>query len=449
MNALPDIYKRVIRIAWPAVVESFFVALASMIDTVMVSSMGSYAVAAIGLTNQPKFIGMTVFMGMTVAVSALVARRKGEGDRRSAHVTLLTAALASLLLCVIVSLVSVFFADDIIRLAGSHADTHTAAVQYFQIIMGGMIFNVITLVINAAQRGSGNTRIAMTTNLVSSIVNICCNYLLIGGHFGFPALGVVGAAIATVFGTVVSAVMCIRSLLNPHSYIQLTTFVHEKLAPSFEVLRRLGRLAGTLVAENLAMRIGFMVTAVTAAHLGTDPFAAHIVGMNFLSLSFAFGDGMQMSAVALVGERLGARDEETARRYGQTCQRVGLVLSLLLSLVMLLFGRELFGFYFRAEQTEMLAMGRMISYYMMAITFFQISQVIFGGCLRAAGDVRFTLTAGLISVTLIRTAVTIITVNVLNIGLSGIWLGILADQLSRFLFMSLRFRFSKWTSLKI
>ena len=179
--------KKAISVAWPAMAESFFVTLAGMIDTMMVSAMGSYAVAAVGLTNQPKFIGLTLFFGINIAVSALVARRKGEQRRENANEVLLTALGLTTVLCAVISVIFVVFAPQIMQLAGSNADTHEAAVEYFQIIMGGTFFSVLTMVINAAQRGSGNTRLSMTTNLTSSIVNVFFNYLLIEGHLGFPA----------------------------------------------------------------------------------------------------------------------------------------------------------------------------------------------------------------------------------------------------------------------
>jgi Na+-driven multidrug efflux pump len=77
-----ELFKETIRMAWPALLESFFVALAGMIDTMMVSSMGTYAVAAVGLTTQPKFITLAVFFSINVALSALVARRRGQNDRK-------------------------------------------------------------------------------------------------------------------------------------------------------------------------------------------------------------------------------------------------------------------------------------------------------------------------------------------------------------------------------
>ena len=194
-------------VAWPSIVESFLVALVGFIDTIMVSVLGSYAIAAVGLTQQPKFLGIAVFMAMSTAISALVARRRGEQNRESAVRILRMCILVTLVLTAVVSAVCVAFADPIIRFAGSAPDTHEAAVEYFQILMGGIVFTTVMLVINAAQRGAGNTKIAMRTNIVSNLVNIVFNDLLIGGNFGFPALGTRGAAIATVIGSVVGCGM--------------------------------------------------------------------------------------------------------------------------------------------------------------------------------------------------------------------------------------------------
>ena len=442
-----EMYSKAISVAWPAMMESFFITLAGMIDTMMVSALGSYAVAAVGLTAQPKFIGLTLFIGMNVAVSALVARRKGEQNREDANETVWTAILLTILLCVAVTVLFVALASPMMRLAGSNSDTHEAAVAYFQIIMGGLFFNVITMVINAAQRGSGNTRLSMTTNLTSSVVNILFNYLLIEGHFGFPAWGIRGAAIATVLGTVVAAVMAFLSLFRSSSYVQFSRMKQFGLRIRKTVLGAIWRLAGTTSLENIAMRVGFLATALIAARLGTDEFAAHNIGMNVLGLGFSFADGMQVAAIALAGEALGAGEKKRAKAYGNICQRIGFGISVLLALALFFGGEWFFSLYFK--EPHIIDMGVTISRWIMVIVLLQISQIIFTGCLRAAGDVKYTLMAALISVTGIRTIVTILLVNVFHLGLTGVWLGILSDQASRFLLMSHRFREGKWVDMKI
>ena len=439
--------KKALSVAWPAMAESFFVALAGMIDTMMVSALGPSAVAAVGLTNQPKFIGLTIFFGINVAVSALVARRKGEQRQDTANQILLTAIILACIACVAVTAVFVGFAPWMMELAGSNADTHAMSVEYFQIIMGGTFFNVITMVINSAQRGSGNTKLSMTTNLTSSIVNICFNYLLIEGHFGFPRWEIRGAAIATVLGTVVSAAMAVSSLFRRNSYVRIPLMRKLKLRFSRECAKSIWHLAINTSFENIAARIGFLATAMIAARLGTEEFAAHSIGMSILGLGFSFADGMQVAAVALAGEALGAGQKQAAKRYGSICQRIGLVISFILALLLFFGGRWFFGLYF--TEPHILEMGELICRYLIFIVLLQISQIIFTGCLRAAGDVRYVLIAAIISIAGIRTLSTLLMVNVLGWGLHGVWLGILADQLSRFIMVSLRFKQGKWVDLKI
>ena len=437
-----------IRMAWPAVLESFFVALASMIDTMMVSSLGTYAVAAVGLTTQPKFIALALFLSSNIAVNALVARRFGQKDKKNANEILITSIVFIIISAIIISAISIYFASPIIKLCGSNSDTHTAGVTYFTVIQAGMIFNVLSLVINAAQRGSGNTQIAMTTNVTSSIVNIIFNYLLIGGNFGFPELGLFGAALATVLGTVVACIMSIMSIMKKDHFLSIPYIIKEKIKPNFTAFKSILKLSSNLLLENIAMRIGFLTTSVIAAGLGTDAFAAHQVGMNLLSLAFSLGDGMQVAAVALIGRSLGEKDTAKAKRYGNICQKIGVLISICLAIIMFFGGRTIFSFYF--TDSNVLDMGVLITRFIMIIVLFQISQIIFAGCLRGAGDIKYCLFASLMSVTIIRTFITwSLSGGIINLGLTGIWIGVLSDQFSRFCFLSIRFKQGKWTEISI
>lgn len=446
-SADKGIAQETLRMAWPAVCESFFVALAGMIDSLMVSSMGSYAVAAVGLTTQPKFMGLSVFIAVNVAISALVARRRGEQKKNEANRLLLTAIFFILAAVAVVSTLCVVFANQIIHFCGSAEDTHDTAVIYFRIIMGGMLFNVISMGINAAQRGAGNTIIAMRTNVTSNIVNIIGNYLLINGHFGFPALGIYGAATATVFGTVVACIMSICSLLNQDNFVSLPYIIQMKVKASFNTLIRIIRVGYSVFIEQVLMRIGFMSTAMMAAGLGTDAMAAHQVGMNILGLTFSFGDGMQVAAVALIGRSLGEGSPDKAKAYGKVCRRIGMCISVSLAVIYFFGGKALYQLFFKEE--NIVAYGVQIIHVVILIVLFQVSQVIYMGCLRGAGDTTYTALASTVSVTVIRTVFSYLCGIVLGWGISGIWLGILADQISRFLFASIRFKAGKWTGIKI
>lgn len=438
------------QMAWPSVIESFCVAFVGMVDSMMVSRLGSYAVAAVGLTTQPKFICLAMFIAVNVAVSALVARRKGEEDREDANRVLITALTFVLMAGVLVSILAILIANPIIKLMGSQADTHDSAVLYFRIIMAGIIFNIITLAINAAQRGSGNTKISMRTNLTSNLVNVVFNFLLIEGRFGFPALGIKGAAIATVIGSIVACGMSIYSFFEKKSYVNIIWAFSNKLRATWNNAKQLFNLASNVFVEQIFLRIGFLSVSVMAANLGTEQFAVHQVGMNVMSLSFSFGDGMQVAAVSLIGQSLGQNNPDKAKKYGTICQRMGNIISVILSVLYLVGGRWFFGLYFDPVlETNAISLGVQIMRVMVFIVLMQVSQVIYMGCLRGAGDVRFTTIASIISVTFIRPISSFVFAYVLSLGVIGIWLGVIGDQLCRLILTSWRFQSGKWTQIKI
>lgn len=439
--------KTTIDMAWPAIIECFFAAFAGLVDSYMVSGMGANAVAAVGLTTQPKFLGLAIFFALNVAVSALVARRRGEERKDDANKILFAAIIFIVVLSVIIGVVFVAFANPFITFCGSNEDTHDMAVTYFRIIMGGMIFNCIQMGINSAQRGAGNTKITMRTNVTSNTVNIVFNYLLIGGHLGFPRLGITGAALATVLGTVVASVMSVISLFKKDCFVSIPYIVKNRILPSWSSFLDLIKVGYSVFFEQVLMRIGFMLTAIMAADQGTSAMAAHQVGMNLLGLSFSFGDGLQQTAVALIGRSLGANDKELAREYGRTCRFFGVIISVLLALFYFFAAKWLMSMFFKEE--DIVAIGVSIMRVIIVVLFFQISQVIFMGCLRGAGDTLYTAVASMISVTIIRTLFSYLGGYVFGLGIIGIWLGIIADQASRFTFASIRFKQGKWTDIKI
>ena len=441
-------FKTCFNMAWPSILESFFMAFAGLLDSLMVSSLGPSAVAAIGLTAQPKFIALSIFIALNVSISALVARRRGEGRREDANQIVMTALLFALITIGIISTIFLTNIDAILTLCGTNADTHEDAVTYLSIIMSGIVFNVIQMSINSAQRGSGNTKITMRTNMVSNTINVFGNWVLIGGNLGFPALGVRGAALATVFGSLVASVMSIISILGKDTFISIPFMFRERIRPALAAFKNIIHVGYSIFFEQLLMRIGFMATALMAASQGTEAMAAHQVSMNLMSLAFSFGDGLQAAAVALIGHSLGAQKPDLAKEYGSTCRFMGLTISIILGFVYMFSGRALFGLFFPKEP-NIVDICVHISYVIIVTILFQISQVIYMGCLRGAGDTKYTAMCSMLSVTVIRTVFSYVCCYIFLWGIIGIWMGILADQVSRYICASTRFKQGKWVNIKI
>lgn len=442
-----SLVKETFRIAWPAVIESIFIVVVGMIDTYMVSPLGKQAIAGIALANQPKILIYIVFFAANVAISALVARRKGAEKKEEAHAMYLTGLAYTAALGIVLSAACVLFAKPIILLFGGNEETTVIAVLYFRIIMGGMLFNLLMMITNSALRGCGNTKITLQTNIVGNLVNILFNYLLIQGHCGFPALGVAGAGIATVIGQIVACIMCVIALSRKESYIRIKFIKDNKIRPTKDAAKALAKMGSNITCEMMLTRIGFAVTAMITARIGTDPYAAHSVGMHFMNLGFAFGDGMQMAAVSLIGMSLGAQDKEKAKKISIIAQKLGICIAIVVVIVLLIFGRDLYGLYF--DEDYMLDMCMMINCFIAVIMPIQVSKIIFNGILRGAGDVKYTLYSSAFSVTLVQPVITYVLVLMLGLGLKGVWISILVTQIVQFLCFSLRYRSGKWTEKEI
>lgn len=437
--------KSTVSVAWPSVLESFSICLAGTLDTIMVGSLGASSIAAVGLTNQPKFLVLAFFLALNVSVSSIVARRRGEGNKESANRVLRMALIITVIGTIILSGIAIIFADPIIRFVGSQPDTHDDAVSYFSIILMGIIFNTVSMVINAAQKGAGNTRISMITNIISNVVNVIFNYLLIGGNFGFPALGIKGAAIATVIGAACACVLSIKSIFNPEGFIYFRSvkgFLADKLSRKSMV-----NVGSSALVEQLCMRVGFLLFAITIANLGTIELASHQIGMSMMSMSFSIGDGFSVAAVTLIGQNLGRKRPDLAKIYGSLCQKIGLILAFVISAVYIIFGREIFGLF--TDEQAVLDYGVAIMRILSVILFLQIEQVVQFGCLRGAGDTKFTALISLISVAILRPGLSFLLCYPLGLGLIGAWIGTACDQLVRFTLSFMRFRKGNWVKLKL
>lgn len=432
------------RIAWPSMVESLLVAMAGVVGTVMVGSLGSYAISAEGLTMQPQYLLIAVIVSLNVGVTAVIARRKGARDREGANRCFKQAAL----LCFFLSLLTVvgmMAARPLMIFAGAQADTIEPAVLYFRIFAGGMVFRGLSLTLNAAQRGVGNTRIALYSNLAANVVNLVFNYLLINGIGVFPRLEIAGSAIATVLGNLVAFLMALHSVCERDAFLSLRFKTPWRF--DWSTMSSVSKVAVSAGAEQICMRVGFFLYAKMVAELGTQEFAAHQICMNIGKISFAVGDGLAVAAASLVGQSMGAKRPDLGKLYGLIAQRIAFVFSTVL-FFLFLFGRFwLIGLF--SSDPFIISLGGTIMVILAFTTHIQTSQVVMSGCLRGAGDTRFTAGVAFVSIMLIRPVFGWILCFPVGMGLEGAWIALLIDQTTRLSCNMLRFRSGKWAMIRL
>jgi len=329
--------------------------------------------------------------------------------------------------------------------AGAQASYLPDALIYFRIIIIGGFFYLLSLTITAAQRGAGNTKISLTTNLTANLVNIFFNWLLIFGVWIFPRWGVMGAAVATAIGNFAGLLLAIRSITKKDSFLQLK--LSDNWHMDVPMLKTMWSISSSSLVEQIFIRIGFLMYAKAVAGLGTIEFATHNIAMQVMSITFSVGDGLSIACTALVGHSLGAKRPTLAILYGRVSQRIGLMISLVLAALIIVFRARIMGLF--SIDPEVLALGENILIILAICVVFQISQVITIGSLRGAGDVKFVAMLSMISVTFMRPILTYLLAYTLGLGLYGAWFSVILDQAVRFGVGRYRFQKAQWTKIVV
>ena len=434
--------KKTLALTWPATVESIFVGMASLVDSMMVSVLGTTAIAAVGLTNQPKFIAIAFITSLNVGVSAVISRRIGAERVEEAKDCLRQSLFCSALISLVVCGLSFLFARPYIQFAGAQADTLDLAVSYFRIVIVGQFFGNLGMTINTAQRCAGNSRLSMQTNLTANLVNVIFNYLLIEGHFGFPRLQIVGAALATALGSIVAFIMSARSLRSSKSPLCLRQ--KGSWLPRRATLKPLADISFSALVEQACMRLGFFLYALIVAGLGTELFATHQICMNICNICFSCYDGFTAAASALVGQNLGRGRSDLSELSTRICRRMAWAMAAVMILVLVLFRRSLIALF--SSDPQIIAAGSLIMLIFAASVPALSGLNVYSGALQGAGDNRFVALFAFISTTLIRPALSWFLCYPGGLGVYGPWIGLWVDFMLRYLLNLARYRKGIWKS---
>lgn len=440
------LYSDIVKLAWPSVVELTLTQLASMVDLMMVGGLGAWALTSVGLTVQPKFLLMTLFMAMNVGATAMVARYKGAGMQDKANLVLRQALMLTLVISLASSILGYVFSEQLVIFMGaSDAETLEGGTAYLKIQMIGFTFMALTSTITATLRGVGNSRTAMIYNLTANVVNVIFNYLLIEGHFGFPRMEVTGASLATIIGQFVAFIFAFVYIMKGDQYLHLR--LQEGFKPDLSSLKQIVTIGTPAMLEQLLMRAGVIIYVKAIAKLGTIAYAVHQVCMNIQSLSFMNGQGFAVSATSLTGQSLGKNRPDMAHAYNHRTRRLGMSVSILLGIIFIFGGGKIVSLY--NDDPDIIAQGARIMMFVGFTQPLQSSQFILAGALRGAGDTRATAIITFITVLLVRPFLAMYLINQCNMGLEGAWFAFIADQALRSALVLFRYNSGKWKGIKI
>lgn len=356
-----SIDRSVVLLAIPMMLEMLMESVFAVVDIFWVSGLGADAVAVVGLTEAVLTLLYAVAIGLSMAVTALVSRRIGEGDREAAAVVAGQTIWLGVAAAALTAVLGVVFADDILRLMGAGPEVVAIGTGYTRLMLGGSATILLLFLLNAVYRGAGNAAIAMRVLWLANALNIVLGPLFIYGVGPFPELGVTGAAVATNIGRGLGVLYALYFLVKGNGRIALR-FRHLRI--DMRVMLGLLRVSAGGVLQFVIATSSYIVLMRIIAAYGSAAVAGYTIALRIMMFTFLPAWGLSNAAATLVGQNLGAKQPDRAERCVWVATQYNVIFLVSVALVGIVFAEGLVGIF--TADPEVLGYGaaclRIISY---------------------------------------------------------------------------------------
>jgi putative MATE family efflux protein len=431
-------------LAVPMILELVMESTFAVVDIYFVGKLGASAVATVGLTETYLFLLYSVAMGLSMAVTAIIARRIGEKNREDAGKAAIQSIFIAILCSIPFSIAGLFFAKDLLRIMGGDAWALEHGYRYTQWMLGGNVIIVLLFVINAVFRGGGDAAIAMRVLWIGNGLNILLVPLLINGWGPIPAMGIEGAAIGTTIGRGTGVLIQLWTLFNGGKHIQAKVselYWDAKIALGIlkTSLGGVGQMIVSMTSWIFLMRI--------LSDVGSEAVAGSTIAIRIMMFTMMPAWGLSNAAATLVGQNLGAGHPDRAESSVWKIGIYNMIFLVGVSVVYFFAYDSLMRIF--TDDARVIAIGgewlRILSYSYFVYGWWMVSVQAFNG----AGDTKTPTRINLVFFWLIQIPLCYFLAIYLDWEHSGVFWGVFISETSVGLFTLWLFTKGKWKTVKV
>jgi len=438
------IKKAIFLLAVPMILELIMESTFAVVDIYFVGRLGASAVATVGLTETYLFLLYSIAMGLSMAVTAIIARRIGEKNKEEAGISAIQSIFIAILASVPFSIAGIFFAKDLLALMGADEWALETGYRYTQWMLGGNGVIMLLFIINAIFRGAGDAAIAMRILWISNGINIILDPLLIFGLGPFPELGIEGAAIATNIGRGIGVLTQLWLLFKGGKHI----------SAKLSQLYWNGKTMLSIFRTSLG-GIGQMIVAMTSwifimrilADIGSEAVAGSTIALRIMMFTMMPAWGLSNAAATLVGQNLGAGNPERAESAVWKTGLYNMIFLVGVSIVYFFFNHSLMRIFTNDERVIEIGAEwlRILSFSYFVYGWWMVSTQAFNG----AGDTRTPTKINLVFFWLIQIPLSYLLAIKLGWQHSGVFWAIFFSETAVGLFTLWLFTRGKWKTVKV
>jgi putative MATE family efflux protein len=440
-----SIRRAVFLLAVPMILEMCMESVFAVVDIFFVGRLGkNEAVSTVVLTESVLTIVYSLAIGLSMAATAMVARRIGEKNPAAAAKAGTQSLMLALFLTVVISAAGLFFAPEILKLMGASGETIRIGANYTRIIYGGSVVIMLLYLINGIFRGAGDASMAMRSLWIANICNIILCPVLIYGAGPIPAFGITGAAIATTIGRGIGVLFQLYHLFSGKRVIKIR---RQDFAPDWPLIKSISNIAWTGTAQFLIASASWMVLARIMAEFGDTAVAGYGVAIRLIMFFLLPAWGMSNAAATLVGQNLGAQLPDRAEQSVWRTAKYNTIFMIFVTGVFLLFAQPIVAFMNRDVSVE--------SYAVQALRIVSLGYIFFGvgmvvtNAFNGAGDTKTPTLINIFGFWLFQVPLAYLLAMVFKLGPKGVFIAIVLAETGITIAGIIIFKKGKWKKVKI
>ncbi|WCL49128.1 MATE family efflux transporter [Leptospira sp. GIMC2001] len=439
-----SIRKAIFLLSIPMILELVLESVFAVADIYFVGHLGASAVATVGLTETYLFLLYSIAMGLSMAVTAIVARRIGEGDRSNAGASGVQSIIVAMAASLPFTIGGLFFAKELLALMGGDEWTINHGYVYAQWMLGGNSVIVLLFVINAIFRGAGDAAIAMRVLTISNALNLILDPLLIFGWGPIPAMGIEGAAIATNIGRGIGVIVQLWVLFQGGKHIRV---LREHLKIDWEIIFGILKTSVGGIAQMIVAMASWIFIMRILAEFGSATVAGATIALRVMMFTMMPAWGMSNAAATLVGQNLGANQPDRAERSVWVTGFWNMGFLVGVSIFYFLYSDSLIGIF--TDDPKVIEVGmtwlRIVSYSYFVYAWWMVATQAFNG----AGDTMTPTKINIVFFWIFQIPLAYYMSQHTNFGHTGVFWAMMSTETSVGLFTLWLFSRGGWKTMKV
>jgi putative MATE family efflux protein len=403
--------------------------VAGIVSMGMIGRIDALSISALGIGMRITQIIWALFKGITIGATVFVAQYYGAGDMDKVRNVIKQTLLSGIVLVTFLMIIVYTQAEKLLMVFNPQPELLTLATEYIRTVSLGLPFLAVMLIIGGVQQGMGNSKIPMFTTMLMNIVNMLAGYILIFGKLGITPMGVRGAALATVISQAAAAILGLYIIFNRKGVLK--GFLNKKLLIIDKgQIAEVYRVGLPTSMESIFWQLAAIILTRAILTFGETAFAAHQLGLQAESISYMPAAGFGVVATALIGQALGAKDKDLARRYLRQILKWALCITTLGVIVLVGFPKVLM-----SALTDNKEIIELSSIYLILMGLVQLPQnttAVLAGAMRGAGFTKVPMMVAGIGLWGVRVPLALLMTYVFKQTIVAIWVVMCVDLLFRF-----------------